>query len=605
MTLVSRLSKVRTQQGLFTMKWAALGPVVLAVASLGLWLFSINGTDLTRMNDLGLVSVLSPWVYIAFVGLTLSFCFTLAQRQPSETLLALFVVLLVFMLYGMTPLIEAISRFGSAWKHVGVIDLIVRTGSVNPEIDAYNNWPGFFILGALFTKAAGLTNAIPFLVWAPVFFNLIYLLPLRAIMLSMTGDHRLIWLGLWFFNLANWVGQDYFAPQAFGYFLYLVILAVLLTWFVIPGQPSLLVKLAQGRSILVRPARFLQSWLGRADQTAAPIHPLARTVLLLIVVDAFLVIVASHQLTPFALLAGAAVLVLFNRLSVRGLPLIMGLILAMWITYMTVAYLSGHLSSMLSFFGQLDETVGANLTSRLHGSPQHMLITRLRLLTTLSLWGLAFFGGLRRFIVRRLDLNHALLAVAPFPLIALQSYGGELLMRIYLFGLPLMAAFAAALFFPVKNQRPAWRTGLLVGLASITWLVLFIFVRFGNERMDYFTSQEYQAVEYVYQNAPDGSLLVASSTNMPFRYKDYELYKHVFLEKMVLAQDTAAIVAEIERRANPETYLILTRSQAAYLEMFYDFPRDGWERLKAELLATGKFNVVFSNPDAVVYKLIR
>jgi hypothetical protein len=280
-------------QGLSTMKWAALGPVVLAVASLGLWLFSIHGTDLTRMNDRGLVSVLSPVGLHSLCRAHPQLLFRLAQRQPSETLLALFVVLLVFMLYGMTPLIEDISRFGSAWKHVGVIDLIVRTGSVNPEIDAYNNWPGFFILGALFTKAAGLTNAIPFLVWAPVFFNLIYLLPLRAIMLSMTGDRRLIWLGLWFFNLANWVGQDYFAPQAFGYFLYLVILAVLLTWFVIPGQPSLLLKLAQGRSILVRPARFLQSWLGRADQTAAPIHPLARTVLLLIVVDVFLVLVAS------------------------------------------------------------------------------------------------------------------------------------------------------------------------------------------------------------------------------------------------------------------------------------------------------------------------
>jgi len=176
-------------------------------------------------------------------------------------------------------------------------------------------------------------------------------------------------------------------------------------------------------------------------------------------------------------------------------------------------------------------------------------------------------------------------------------------MRIYLFALPLMAAFAAALFFPLKNQKPAWRTALLVGLVSTAWLVLFIFVRFGNERMDYFTSQELQAVEYVYQNAPEGSLLVASSTNMPFRYKDYELYKHLFLEKLFLAQDTQAILAEIEKRDNPETYLILTRSQGAFLEMFFDFPRDGWERLKIELLASGQFVTVFSNPDAVVYKM--
>ena len=602
MTSISRIGKLRTQQGLSTIRWAALGPVILAIGSLGLWFVSVLGTDLTRMNDLGLASVLSPWVYVAFLGITLSFCFTLAQRRPSEALLGILVVLLVFMLYGMTPLIEDVARFGSAWKHVGVIDLIIRTGTVDPQIDAYNNWPGFFILGALFTKAAGLQDAIPFLVWAPVFFNLIYLLPLRAIMLSITDDRRLVWLGLWFFNLGNWVGQDYFAPQAFGYFLYMVILAILLTWFVLPGQPPLLDKLALGRSILSKPARLVQGWWGHAEQTAVPTHPLARVVLLLIVVDAFLVIVASHQLTPFAMLAGVTALVLFGRLKLRGLPLIMGSLLAMWITYMTVAYLSGHLSSMLSFFGQLDATVGTNLTSRLNGSPQHVLVTRLRLFAALWLWGLAFLGGLRRFLNGRLDLNHALLALTPFPLIALQSYGGELLMRIYLFALPMMAAFAALLFFPVKNQRPAWRTALMVGLISSAWLILFIFVRFGNERMDYYTPQEYQTVETLYEQAPKGAFLAASSTNMPFRHKNYEWYKYTFLEKLILQQDVPAIIAELEKRDNPETYLILTRAQGVYLEMFYNFSHDSWNRLQADLLATGRLVVLYSNPDGVVYK---
>ena len=32
------------------------------------------------------------------------------------------------------------------------------------------------------------------------------------------------------FLLANWPGQDYFAPQALGYFLYLLTIGILLTW---------------------------------------------------------------------------------------------------------------------------------------------------------------------------------------------------------------------------------------------------------------------------------------------------------------------------------------------------------------------------------------
>ena len=142
------------------------------------------------------------------------------------------------------------------------------------------------------------------------------------------------------------------------------------------------------------------------------------------------------------------------------MPLLLAVMLGAWLTYMTVAYLSGHLSGMLSFFGQLDVTVGANLTDRLNGSPDHMLVTRLRLLMTLFLWGLAFLGGLRRARHGRLDLNHALLALAPFPLIAMQNYGGELLMRIYLYALPFMAFFAAALFFPRPQERPSWRASL-------------------------------------------------------------------------------------------------------------------------------------------------
>jgi hypothetical protein len=565
---------------------------------LGLWLLAIRGTNLTEMNDLGLVSVLSPWVWLAYLLLVASFCIELAQPRPSEKRLALSTVVLVFMLFGIATLLEDVARFGASWKHVGVIDLITRTGSVDPAIDAYNNWPGFFILGALFTRAAGLANAIPFLAWAPVAFNLLYLLPMRVLMRSLSPDRRLVWVGIWFFYLVNWVGQDYFAPQAFGYFLFLVILALLLTYFVQPGWPRLLDRLADRG---LRLATWVRRRLEQFPQRAVPLPPLTRLALLLILAGAYLVVVASHQLTPFALLAGVTLLVIFNRLSLPSLPLIMALVVSLWLTYMAVTYLNGHLPGMLNFMGQLDQTVGTNLTSRLSGSPLHMVITRLRLVATLSLWGMAFLGGLRRLRHGRLDLNHALLALAPFPLIAMQSYGGELLLRIYLFAMPLMAAFAAAFFYPAGNRRPAWRTAALVGLVSAFWLALFLFIRFGNERMDYFTRQELAAVEFVYEQAEPGALLAAVGTNMPFRYQNYEEYKHVFLEKLVIQQDLEGVLGEIEGRGYEDNYVILTRSQQAFLEMFYNFPPETWEQLQGALLASGKYEIIYANPDARVY----
>jgi hypothetical protein len=596
--------KERRRSAVAALPWAKLVPVILAAVALVLWGTALEQIDYGRVTDLGLVAAL-PWgAYAGLVLLSISFFVIQAQAVYSERLAVLQVVLLVLMLYGIPSLTQEVARFGASWKHVGVIDMILRTGNVDPALDAYNNWPGFFILGALITKAAGLSSAIPLLGWAPVVINLLILLPVRMLMLAATPDRRLVWLGVWFFYLANWVGQDYFSPQAFGYLLALVILGILLTWFTRPEPPGWLHLLRRGPAWVGRLLDRLQPLWEGAEPLTLKSQPQQRVWLLGIILSSFLVLVASHQLTPFSLLAGVAILFIFDRISLRGLPLLLAVTLGAWLTYMTVAYLSGHLSGMLSFFGQLDATVGANLTDRLSGSPDHMLVTRMRLGMTLFLWGLAFLGGLRRTRHGRLDLNHALLALAPFPLLAMQNYGGELLMRIYLYALPFMAFFAAALFYPRLQSRPSWRATLLAFLTSLGLLGLFLVVRYGNERADHFTTHELAAMEYTYAQAQPGAVLAASTSNLPTRYRGYELYRIMYLEKLVLAQDVAGITEAMDARAAPEAYLILTRSQQAYLEMFYNLPATSWQLLQDDLLASGRFQRIYANPDASVYLLL-
>ena len=600
----------RLRSAVKTMLLPAWRPITLALLALALWSVSVGATDLSKMNDVGLVSVLPVPVYLALIILTISFCLTLYQAEFSEWKALFQVALLILMLFGLASVIETVPRFGASWKHVGVIDMIARTGSVDPAIDAYNNWPGFFILGALFTKVAGLPNAIPLLSWASVFFNLLYILPLRMLMLSVVRDKRLVWLGIWFFYLANWVGQDYFSPQAFGYFLYMVIMGVLLTWFSQGRYPFWLSFLQRGPAYMSDLAVKIRSWLERAEQTRSldgrniSSNPGERLGLLLIIVMAFLVLVASHQLTPFSILIGVAALVIFNRLSLRGLPMIMLILLGSWVSFMTVAYMSGHLSAMLKFFGQLSDTVSSNLTDRLSGSPGHVLVTRMRLMVTLLVWGLAFLGGLRRLRYGRLDLNHALLAAAPFPLIAMQSYGGELLMRIYLFALPFMVFFTAALFIPRQQARLSWQAIASVGVVSLVMLGLFLTVRYGNERSDNFTPIEYDAVQYVYDQAAPGSLLAASSTNMPIRYESYEIHDYLFLQELVVQGDVQAVIQAMERKEHPAAYLIITRSQRAYLEIFYDLPTQSWQQFEADLLMSGRFELIYSHQDASVFLLV-
>ena len=67
--------------------------------------------------------------------------------------------------------------------------------------------------------------------WAPVVSQLLYLAPMYLILRVMRANWRAQWFAAWLFIAADWVGQDYFSPQGFGYLLYLLFIGILLNWF--------------------------------------------------------------------------------------------------------------------------------------------------------------------------------------------------------------------------------------------------------------------------------------------------------------------------------------------------------------------------------------
>jgi len=209
----------------------AIAAVGLLILSLDLWAVGLRGIDLGRMDDYGLISVLPIQVYLALALLTIGAVLLLRAEAPSGVLMGSYLVALVVMLYAMPILVEEVPRFVVTWVHDGFAEYIRRTGTVAPDLEARFNWPGFFILAAFLSQIAGLPDTMAIAGWAPVYFNLLFLLPLALIFRSATDDIRLTWAALWLFELGNWIGQDYFSPQALNYFLYLVIVAVFLTWF--------------------------------------------------------------------------------------------------------------------------------------------------------------------------------------------------------------------------------------------------------------------------------------------------------------------------------------------------------------------------------------
>src|SRR5204863_3853362 len=112
---------------------------------------------------------------------------------------------------------------------------------------------------------------------------------------------RRIALAVWLFIIANWIGQDYFAPQAFGFFLFLVVLAIALRWYRRPAVASRRWRAKSRRDDDV-PVEVVK--------TDVPV-PQRRTLALLVVV-LMAATVTSHPLTPLVLTACLAALTIFR-----------------------------------------------------------------------------------------------------------------------------------------------------------------------------------------------------------------------------------------------------------------------------------------------------
>lgn len=263
------------------------------------------------MTELGLVSVLPHTAYLAVLLLTFSFTWTFTGRAPTW-LLWLHVASFIFMIHGAPTLIYGTLRYSWAWKHLGIIDFIQRHGFVDPNAQkVYHNWPGFFSLFAYLFEAAGVRNPAALAAWAPVFFNILQVGALALIFKASTNDRRLVWQGIWFYFFANWVGQDYFSPQALNYFLHradhwrLSGMVSLRPWS-LANNWQLAGECAQP---IYDALHYLLERASASDSQSLNAPAVQRAGLLMLIVLLFVVIVTNHQLTPLMTVLAIAALV--------------------------------------------------------------------------------------------------------------------------------------------------------------------------------------------------------------------------------------------------------------------------------------------------------
>jgi hypothetical protein len=575
---------------------------VLTAGAVGLCIVALvlaRRADLHQMGGFGLVSVLPPVFFCALSALSVTFCLNLRRRDMRTIVLIVHIATLIFMLYGIAPFLEGIPRTQSTWKLAGVAEYVMSHGSVDPDIDAFFNWPGFFILTAQFTRLAGLSNPIAYAAWAPVFFNALFVVPVFVLIRTATSDRRLPWLGVWLFCLANWIGQDYLAPQSLNYALFLVIIVILLKWF----SP-------RSRSDGAGAAEW--GWVSRLKHYVLPgaTAPAAGTAwqrvgLMGIVVTLYSATVPSHQLTPWLALIVITALVAAGRVTARGLPVLMLLLATTWLSYMAVRFLNGHFAQVIAPVGSVNENVSANLTDRFAGSSAHLTVAYVRAGMSALVLALAVAGGIRRFRAGRADFTFVLLAAVPFFLLPLQTYGGELLMRSYLFALPATVFFAAAAFVDPAGERLSRLATVGVAVVSIILSSAWLVSRYGDERMHYFTPAERTAVSRLYEMAPHGTQLVSLNVSLPWRDKFYDAYKYVSLQQKLGIVHEPDLIRYLKDETEQNAYLIVTRSQLAAANIENGWTPETWNRLRTHLEQSGVIKLRYANRDAEIFAITR
>jgi hypothetical protein len=545
-------------------------------------------------SDLGLVAVLPYPYWIGLVLINVTFVAALrgnAGGPAGRAVMMWLLAVLVLELFGTAAFVTDVPRGEVAFRHLGIADALSSTQEIDPDIDAYFNWPGYFALLATIIKATGLAPATIAL-WAPVVNVGLWLAGLGVLARFLTADPRRRWLVLWLFCLGNWQDQDYLSPQAFAFFLYLVVIALL--FGPLASRP--------GTFRGFRPANLAAWWRGRSPCEERPRHRVGAFVAVLLLVA---VICASHQLTPFMMLIAMIALCLSGRVWTSRLPLITAVILALWLVYPASAYLIGH--PPLEDAG-LQGAVAANVVDRVTGTPGHSLVVKVRMVLTIVLWALAAAGALRDWRAKRLDIRVVLLAVTPILLFPMQSYGGEMLIRVSLFALPFVALQASSILLPKDGSaRLPFRS---MAVLVPTFLVLSLLIetsRFGNTKFDIFTGSEMAAVAEVEKMAPHGAAIISAAHPTPWRSDAYLEHRYRTMDDLCRRNLSAASCGPIfynYGRHNPAgAYVLLMRSTEASLELQGQTTERNSAQMEDWLKSQPGVELVFSNADARIYRL--
>jgi hypothetical protein len=591
-----------------------LGDLLLPT-SLALWALGVSKTHTATIGPYGLLTNLPIVFYAGVALLVVSTAVELAREHPSTWRMSAHVFVLVLMLYGTAPLVYPEGRYSWLYKTIGVVQYVNAHGQLNSQIDIYQNWPGFFALAAWFGKVAGVTSPLAYAKWAQLVFELAAIPLLNLIYKNLSLNTRQRWLALLLYFASNWIGQDYFSPQALGTLLSLGIMAIAIR--------GLHLRHSSGAHRTGRPTR--PDGANQPSGQGPPVHTGHPVWLRITIVLIYFVLTFTHELSPYMLIVQLSALVIAGLLRPRWLPIAFGAI--------AVGYLLPHFTYVNNHYGLLN-SIGDFFRNAAPPSfearavpPSQLLIEHSAQVLSLGMWALALGGAWLRRRSGRTVVALALLAFAPFILLAVQHYGNEGTLRAYLFSLPWTAALAASgLVSKPASHRTARAADVASDRSHLAWgpllrilfalgftTALFFPAFFGDDSFNVMSPNEVATVTSFLQSATPGPVYCAIDNTTLADTAKYDLFSvrpifgtNSLMGTAAVGPDVASVVATnalTDTDGRKPAYVILAPSMIAYSQAYGVASAGSFTTLLRSLASSHSWKLLVDRSGTIIYEL--
>jgi hypothetical protein len=565
--------------------------ITLPILGIGSWAYGLSQIDGPKIGTYGLLAGANAWFALGFVALVTGFILELRRSKPRQWLLGLHVLGLIFAIHSTVAILFGAPEYAWVYKHLGIVSAFQEYGHVTDATNIYQQWPALFAAAASIASLAHV-NPLSLASWAPLAFELADALLLLGIFRVLTPDDRIPWLALLLYEgLIAWVGQDYLSPQAFGYLLWLAMSLIIVRWLRAPAIS------AGSRSPLARLRAPFVAGMRPAPATSSAMRAVAVTLVLTI----YFAIVAAHQLTPYAALAGVGALTALDVVRPRWLLIVMAAIAGAYLAprYNMIAHDFGGL-----FSGGNPIHNGAGTTAAHHAGAEATTALVVR-----GLAGCMWLVTLATLLTHRRALGRvaipAALAFSPFLILGAQSYGGEAIYRVFLFSAPWCALLVAGALCELRVQS-RW---MLTGAVCLFALFAGLQGLYAPVSVNAFTPPEVTASRWLYGHIPHGSLIVLPQGNFPVLevadYNDYELRVMPADPRVGQAWMNEGDLLQVESwiggLGHQTAYVVVSRSMSASAD-YYGVPK-GFVKLLKAIRTEFSGSAIYRNNDVTIYRL--